>query len=99
MRWPTIGVLDASAHVKQGKYTPGVQRQWCGETGKRDNCVIGQHLLYTDNDLVNPFSSRYPYSWQQKAYVCEYYQQRNEASCASRRKIAKADRILIVLSY
>ena len=26
----SIGVLDASAHVKQGKETPGVQRQWCG---------------------------------------------------------------------
>lgn len=52
----SIGVLDASAHAKQGKYTPGVQRQWCGETGKRDNCVIGQHLLYTDNDAGNPFS-------------------------------------------
>ena len=53
----SIGVLDASAHVKQGKQTPGVQRQWCGESGKRDNCVIGQHLLYTDNDVKNPFSS------------------------------------------
>ena len=53
---PSIGVLDASAHVKQGKETPGVQRQWCGETGKRDNCVIGQHLLYSDNDAKNPFS-------------------------------------------
>ena len=52
----SIGVLDPSAHVKQGKQTPGVQRQWCGETGKRDNCVIGQHLLYTDNDVKNPFS-------------------------------------------
>ena len=52
----SIGVLDASAHAKQGKYTPGVQRQWCGETGKKDNCVIGQHLLYTDNDTQNPFS-------------------------------------------
>ena len=51
-----IGVLDASAHAKQGKYTPGVQRQWCGESGKKDNCVIGQHLLYTDNDAKNPFS-------------------------------------------
>ena len=51
-----IGVLDASAHAKQGKYTPGVQRQWCGEAGKKDNCVIGQHLLYTDNDAKNPFS-------------------------------------------
>ena len=52
----SIGVLDPSAHAKQGRHTPGVQRQWCGETGKKDNCVIGQHLLYTDNDAKNPFS-------------------------------------------
>ena len=52
----SIGVLDGSGHTKQGRHTPGVQRQWCGEVGKRENCVIGQHLLYTDNDLENPFS-------------------------------------------
>ncbi len=52
----SIGILDASGHAKQGKHTPGVQRQWCGESGKKDNCVIGQHLLYTDNDPKNPFS-------------------------------------------
>lgn len=51
-----IGVIDASAHPKQGKKTPGVQRQWCGELGKVDNCVVGQHLLYTDNHPSNPFS-------------------------------------------
>lgn len=51
-----IGVLDGSGHSKQGTKTPGVRRQWCGETGKVDNCVVGQHLLYTDNDAVNPFS-------------------------------------------
>jgi len=51
-----IGVLDASGHCKQGDKTPGVQRQWCGESGKIDNCVVGQHLLYTDNDPQNPFS-------------------------------------------
>ena len=51
-----IGVLDASAHPKSGDKTPGVQRQYCGETGKMDNCVVGQHLLYTDNDAHNPFS-------------------------------------------
>ena len=50
-----IGVMDASAHAKRGDKTPGVQRQWCGETGKIDNCVVGQHLLYTDNDRANPF--------------------------------------------
>lgn len=51
-----IGVLDSSAHPKQGKKTPGVQRQWCGERGKVENCVVAQHLLYTDNHPSNPFS-------------------------------------------
>ena len=74
---PAIGVLDASAHVKQGQETPGVQRQWCGETGKRDNCVIGQHLLYTDNDPKNPFSCvvasdlYLPQCWDQDRARCQ----------------------------
>lgn len=51
-----IGILDASGHVKQGDKTPGVQRQWCGEVGKKENCVVGQHLLYTNNDPKNPFT-------------------------------------------
>jgi len=50
-----IGVIDGCGHHKQGDKTPGVQRQWCGETGKIDNCVVGQHLLYTDNDPTNSF--------------------------------------------
>jgi SRSO17 transposase len=52
-----IGVIDGSGHVKQGDKTPGVQRQWCGESGKIDNCVVGQHLIYTNNDPKNPFSA------------------------------------------
>jgi len=51
-----IGVIDASAHPKQGGKTPGVQRQYCGESGKIENCVVGQHLLYTNNDPKNPFT-------------------------------------------
>lgn len=51
-----LGVLDASGHPKQGDKTPGVQHQYCGERGKQENCVVGQHLLYTDNDPANPFS-------------------------------------------
>lgn len=50
-----IVVIDARGHAKRGDKTPGVQRQYCGETGKLDNCVVGQHLLYTDNDAQNPF--------------------------------------------
>jgi SRSO17 transposase len=51
-----IGVIDTTGHPKQGTKTPGVQRQYCGQTGKIDNCVLGVHLLYTDNDPHNPFS-------------------------------------------
>jgi SRSO17 transposase len=71
-----IGVLDPSAHAKRGDKTPGVQRQWCGETGKVDNCVIGHHLVYTDNDPRNPFtcvigSDLYlPRSWAEDRERC-----------------------------
>jgi len=51
-----IGVIDACGHTKQGRMTPGVARQWCGESGKIDNCVVGQHLLYSDNHPSNPFN-------------------------------------------
>ena len=51
-----VGVLDASGHPKQGDKTPGVKRQYCGERGKKENSVVGQHLLYTDNDPRNPFT-------------------------------------------
>ena len=51
-----IGVIDESAHAKRGPKTPGAQRQYCGESGKIDNCVVGVHLVYTDNAAGNPFS-------------------------------------------
>jgi SRSO17 transposase len=76
-RREAIGVLDASGHCKQGDKTPGVQRQWCGESGKIDNCVVGQHLLYTDNDPQNPFGCVLlsdlflPQEWSEDPDRCE----------------------------
>ncbi len=49
-------MIDATSHPKQGDKTPGVQRLYCGESGKIENCVVAQHLLFTDNDAKNPFS-------------------------------------------
>lgn len=71
-----IGIIDGSGHAKRGNKTPGVQRQYCGETGKIDNCVVGQHLLFTDNDPKNPFccmlhSDLYlPKSWSEDRPRC-----------------------------
>jgi SRSO17 transposase len=46
-----IGVIDESGSPKKGKHTCGVKRQWCGNTGKVDNCVVGVHLGYVVDDF------------------------------------------------
>jgi SRSO17 transposase len=72
-----IGVLDATSHPKRGDKTPGVARQYCGESGKIDNCVVAQHLLFTDDDPHNPFSCvlgcdlYLPQCWTQDRERCE----------------------------
>jgi len=45
-----IGILDDSGHPKSGDKTACVQRQWCGNSGKIDNCVVTVHLAYTTYD-------------------------------------------------
>ena len=35
-----IGVIDESGHPKKGRDTACISRQYCGNTGKIDNCVI-----------------------------------------------------------
>ena len=59
-----IGIIDESGHPKKGTQTAGVQRQYCGATGKIDNCVMTVHLGYAsfageframlDSDLYLP---------------------------------------------
>lgn len=45
-----IGIIDDSGHPKSGNKTACVQRQWCGNTGKTDNCVVSVHLSYASFD-------------------------------------------------
>jgi SRSO17 transposase len=40
----TVGIIDETGSVKKGTKTPGVQRQWCGEVGKKENCLVTVHL-------------------------------------------------------
>jgi SRSO17 transposase len=42
---------DESGNSKKGSYTACVQRQWCGNTGKIDNCVVGVHTAYVAGDF------------------------------------------------
>jgi SRSO17 transposase len=59
-----VGVIDETSFAKQGNKTPGVKRQYCGSTGKTENCVVTVHLAYAvdgfhcllDGDLFLPES-------------------------------------------
>ncbi len=41
-----VFILDPTTFPKRGDKSVGVQRQWCGERGKQDNCVAGINLSY-----------------------------------------------------
>jgi SRSO17 transposase len=41
-----IGVVDESGFIKKGDKSAGVQRQYSGTAGKRENCQIGTFLSY-----------------------------------------------------
>jgi SRSO17 transposase len=57
-----VGWIDETSVAKKGDKTPGVQRQYCGASGKVDNCVVtvhlacqcGQFAAILDNDLYLP---------------------------------------------
>ena len=46
-----VGLIDETSFAKKGKKTPGVQRQWCGSEGKKDNCVVTVHLGLANEDF------------------------------------------------
>ena len=69
----SIGIFDETGHPKKGNKTPGVQRQWCGNTGKKDNCVVTVHLNYTAGDFHCLLDGELflPQSWADDRERCE----------------------------
>jgi len=39
-------IVDEEGTAKSGQHTVGVKSQWCGNTQKVENCVVGVHLAY-----------------------------------------------------
>jgi SRSO17 transposase len=68
----SLGVIDETSYAKKGVKTPGVQRQYCGATGKQDNCTVTVHLGYATPDFHCLLSSALflPESWSKDRERC-----------------------------
>ena len=74
-----IGIVDESGHPKKGKHTAAVHHQYCGNTGKQDNCVVSVHVSYAAGSFQSILDSELflPQSWaddaerRARAYVPE----------------------------
>jgi len=85
-----IGTVDETGNPKQGKHTACVQRQWCGNTGKIDNCVVSVHIGYTigdfqcilDSDLYMPKSWSEDFHRRKLAGIPEEVEYRKKADIA-----------------
>lgn len=52
-----VAVIDETSFNKQGRKTVGVKRQWCGHTGKIDNCVQTVHMTYVAREFATIIDS------------------------------------------
>jgi SRSO17 transposase len=70
-------IMDGSGFQKWGTESVGVQRQWCGRLGKKENCQVGEFLAYASHKGHTLVDCRLylPQSWaedperREKTYV------------------------------
>ena len=68
-----VGVFDETTFVKKGDKTPGVKRQYCGASGKIDNCTASVHLTYsTPNSFIAQLDAELflPRDWSEDRRRC-----------------------------
>lgn len=51
-------IIDERSKAKKGKYSAGVGRQYCGSTGKIDNCQTGVYSVLTTGEITLPCNFR-----------------------------------------
>jgi SRSO17 transposase len=49
---PVALLIDESAHTKKGKKSVGVARQYCGNTGKVDNCQVAVYAALSAGKII-----------------------------------------------
>jgi len=64
--------VDESGHVKKGKQSVGVKRQWCGRVGKVENCQVGVYTSLNCREQTTLIDSRLylPEDWAKDEQRC-----------------------------
>jgi SRSO17 transposase len=68
-----IGIFDETSCVKKGDKTPGVQRQWCGAVGKKENCIVTVHTAVVQGRFKALLDADLylPQSWAENRKRCQ----------------------------
>jgi SRSO17 transposase len=63
-------IVDDTSHVKNGKHSVGVARQYCGERGKQDNCQVAVSLSVATHQASLPVAYQLylPQEWADDAW-------------------------------
>lgn len=66
-------IVDETGFVKKGDKSAGVQRQYCGTVGKRENCQIGVFLAYASQHghALLDRALYLPQSWTEERERCK----------------------------
>jgi SRSO17 transposase len=69
----TVLVIDESGIPKKGEKSVGVSRQYCGQTGKVDNCQVGVYASLVRGDKATLIDARLflPERWTSDVKRCE----------------------------
>src|SRR5664279_5181145 len=74
-------VLDDTGFPKKGRDSVCVARQYCGASGKTDNCQIGVSMTYVGSGVAWPFGM--------KLFIPESWDATDDLDCATRRTKTK----------
>lgn len=66
-------IVDESSHLKKGKKSVGVHRQYAGVIGKVDNCQVGVYASLVNKTSASIINERIflPKAWAESAQRCE----------------------------
>jgi SRSO17 transposase len=76
-----ILVLDDTGFPKKGRDSACVARQYCGASGKTDNCQIGVSMTYVGRDVAWPYAM--------ELFIPEEWDQVDNEACVALRKKTK----------